>query len=395
LITGGLGGVGHVLARHLVTVFKAKLVLTGKTAMPDKEQWPQWLATHPADEPISRKIHKVQELEALGAELLIITADVADEAQMNLVIARAENRFGKIDGVIHTAGTVGRDSMSIIAEIDKQKCHANFQPKVQGLLVLEKVLRAKQIDFCLLMSSISSVLGGLGLAAYSAANLFMDAFTRLIRRESPTAWISVAWDGWRTPDTPAAKKQDGFSAAAWEDFAMSPQEGTEACRRVLALENPGPVVHSTGDLQARLNQWLNLESLRQKQFPIRKEDGAASHTRPSLPNPYAAPTNPLEEIIAEVWQKFLGIDQVGIDDNFFDLNATSLDIVRVNSLLRDELKKDIPVVTMFNYPTIDTLARFLSQEESCGAENKSELDRDEIILQSHDRIKQMRRISVR
>jgi phthiocerol/phenolphthiocerol synthesis type-I polyketide synthase E len=91
-----------------------------------------------------------------------------------------------------------------------------------------------------------------------------------------------------------------------------------------------------------------------------------------------------------VWQKFLGIDQVGVDDNFFDLNATSLDIVRVNSILRETLKREIPVVTMFNYPTIATLARYLSREDQSGQASAPKADRKETLQQGQNRVKNIR-----
>jgi len=71
-----------------------------------KEQWEQWLATHDPEDAISCKIQKVQALEALGAEVLIISADVANHAQMQAAIAQSLKRFGKIHGVIH-AGVAG------------------------------------------------------------------------------------------------------------------------------------------------------------------------------------------------------------------------------------------------------------------------------------------------
>jgi acyl transferase domain-containing protein/acyl carrier protein len=389
LITGGLGGIGHMLAKHLASSLKAKLILTGLTTLPARNRWDNWLSTHPGEDGVSRRIRKVQELEALGVEVMLSSADVANEGQMRQVISAAERHFGNINGIIHTAGVVGRDSVCIVAEIDKQRAQLNFRPKIHGMLVLEKVLRKKNLDFCLLMSSISSVLGGLGLAAYSAANLFMDTFTRKLNLESPISWICVNWDGWRTP-THEANQPAGFSAAAWEDFAMTPEQGIESFQRILSLESPGHVVHSTGPLQARINQWLNLESLRQKQSSPVKKGHSSLYSRPGLLQPYTAPRNQMEEIIADVWQTFLGINQVGINDNFFDLKATSLDIVRVNSILRNKLKKDIPAVTMFKYPTIGTLARFLSQEGIIGEPSREETDREEILLQGQSRVKNIR-----
>jgi NAD(P)-dependent dehydrogenase (short-subunit alcohol dehydrogenase family) len=394
LITGGLGGIGFVLARYLAQQYRAKLILTGRTVLPPREQWERLLSTRSGEDPVNRKIRKLQELGTLGAELLTFSVDAADEAGMRQAISRAEERFGPINGVIHTAGHVERDTISTISDINMSQARLHFQAKLHGLLVLNEIFAngEKTLDFCLLMSSISSVLGGLGLAAYAAANSFMDAFVYWQNRQNHGQWISVNWDGWRTPDTP---EHERFSAAAWEDFAMSPEEGIEAVQRILSMDDPIHVVHSTGDLPARIKQWLSLESLRKTHRSSTHQNPAASYPRPSLSTPYMAPRNKLERMIADVWQQFLGIGQVGTDDNFFDLNATSLDIVRVNSILRDVLKEDIPVITMFNYPTIGSLARFLSQQETEEAAPHEEMNREEVIAESQDRMRKMRERHVR
>lgn len=78
---------------------------------------------------------------------------------------------------------------------------------------------------------------------------------------------------------------------------------------------------------------------------------------------YAPPRNTLEEVIAGFWQEVLPVEEVGRDDNFFDLGGHSLLLVQVNRKLKDFCRKDIPLVEMFKHPTISTLAGFLSGKE--------------------------------
>src|SRR5205085_1193404 len=75
LITGGLGGIGLHLAQYLAQTVRAKLVLIGRSGLPDRDTWPAWLTGHAEDDSVSRKIQKIQELEALGAEVLVLSAD--------------------------------------------------------------------------------------------------------------------------------------------------------------------------------------------------------------------------------------------------------------------------------------------------------------------------------
>lgn len=82
----------------------------------------------------------------------------------------------------------------------------------------------------------------------------------------------------------------------------------------------------------------------------------------TLETPYAAPQNDMEEIITAAWKEILGMETIGINDNFFDLGGNSLKIILINNKLKEVLKKDIPVVEMFRYTTIAELGRNLGEE---------------------------------
>jgi amino acid adenylation domain-containing protein len=91
---------------------------------------------------------------------------------------------------------------------------------------------------------------------------------------------------------------------------------------------------------------------------------------------YAAPTNEMEKIVANTWKDILQLDKVGINDNFFDLGGNSINIIQVNNRLKQELQKDIAIVTLFEYPTISTFLQYLAQEGSGepGAQEMEQFD---------------------
>jgi acyl carrier protein len=76
---------------------------------------------------------------------------------------------------------------------------------------------------------------------------------------------------------------------------------------------------------------------------------------------YVAPSSPTEKILAEIWAQSLGVEKVGIHDNFFDLGGHSLLLVRIQSIVCEKLKSKVSIVEMFQYPTISTLARHLTR----------------------------------
>ncbi len=107
LITGGIGGIGYTIARHLLREHKARVVLTNRSAMLPREEWRSWLAEHGEKDGVSRRIRRVQELEQSGGEILLRAADVADREAMSAIIEEMRERYGKIDGVVHAAGVSG------------------------------------------------------------------------------------------------------------------------------------------------------------------------------------------------------------------------------------------------------------------------------------------------
>jgi amino acid adenylation domain-containing protein len=190
MITGGLGGMGLVLARHLAETARARLILTGRSALPAAGGPEQQRSVHAPHDPISRVIDQVRELEALGAEALVIRADVADQAAMKSAVAQALKRFGRIDGVIHAAGVPGGGMIQLKTRAMAEQVMA---AKVKGALVLADVLEGLSLDFVVLCSSINAVVGRLGQVDYAAANAFLAAFAHT--HAQPT--ICIDWETWR------------------------------------------------------------------------------------------------------------------------------------------------------------------------------------------------------
>lgn len=194
LITGGLGGIGFEVAQHLVKACKAKLVLLGRSILPPGDQFGSWLAKNGEKNPTSRSIRRVQQLEALGAEVLVLSADVTDLDQMTDVIHQTKRRFGTVHGVFHTAGVLDD---ALIQMKTSEEIATVLMPKVKGALVLDEVLEQTPVDFLVLFSSVSSFLGLPGQVDYTAANAFLDAFAaqRTALRGSRT--ISINWSAWQ------------------------------------------------------------------------------------------------------------------------------------------------------------------------------------------------------
>jgi NAD(P)-dependent dehydrogenase (short-subunit alcohol dehydrogenase family)/acyl carrier protein len=194
LITGGFGGVGLTLARHLATGVGARLVLVGRSPLPPRDEWDTLLAAVPDDDPAAVRVRAVRELEDLGAEVLAVDADVADPARMEEVAALAVARFGAVDGIVHAAGVpaAGPAQLKDDAEILRV-----LAPKVSGGLAVDRLARLLRPDFTVLCSSTLALTGGLGQVDYAAGNAFLAALAHRNDLLGGPVTVAVDWDGWQ------------------------------------------------------------------------------------------------------------------------------------------------------------------------------------------------------
>jgi phthiocerol/phenolphthiocerol synthesis type-I polyketide synthase E len=296
MITGGLGRIGLMLAGYLAKEFKARIILVGRSEFPKVNRWEEWIKEKGEEEEISKKIKKLQEMQKEGGEVEIKRADVSNEEAMQRVVEEVYEQYGRIDGVIHAAGAAGEKVVRLIADLDGEISESQFRAKVYGAYVLERVLQGRQIDFCLLFSSNASILGGIGLLGYSAANLFMDAFAANGCKRDGNDWISANWDGWLVGD------EAGLSGAfktSLDQFAMTPAESLEAFKRVVTQAKGGQVIVSTGNLFDRLDLWVKQKDSRQAQDSA-PDAARAVHPRPALKIDYVPPVDEVQQAIAKI-----------------------------------------------------------------------------------------------
>lgn len=193
-ITGGMGGMGLVFAEYLAKTLKAKLILCGRSAIPNRNNWTQWLTTHTEEDPTSNKIKKIQQFEQWGAQVLVVRADVTNLQQMAKALAKGQQRFNHINGVIHTAGVPGGGVIQIKTKEIAQRVLA---PKVEGTIILDTLFKDIALDFMILCSSMEAHLGTAGQIDYCAANNFLDAYAHSKSTDPKRLTLSINWDAWQ------------------------------------------------------------------------------------------------------------------------------------------------------------------------------------------------------
>lgn len=324
LITGGLGLIGSLLAEHLARTVRARLVLIGRRAVAECD--PQ-----------------IRRIEAAGGTVLALQADVTDDEVMAAAITKAEHKWGRIDGVFHLAGVAARETFVAIDALDRSQCDNQMAAKARGALVLERLFSSRPPDFVCLFSSLASVLGGLGFAAYSAANHVLDALARSHAGDARTEWLTINWDGWQQP---------GAAEVATSEIAIA--DARAMFDRVLQAPRCHQVIVSITDLEARRARWVTASghkaiSSPKPQVPSQSGEGSTPVSR-----------NELAERVAAVWRETLGLDRIEQDDDFFQLRGDSLVATQLVARINRLFHAQVSLREFLAKPTLGAMVASLS-----------------------------------
>ncbi|OKP94477.1 non-ribosomal peptide synthetase [Paenibacillus sp. P32E] len=181
IISGGLGGVGRLVCKHLLSVYQARIVVFGRSPLDGEKE------------------RELRELEELGGEILYWNKDITNGSDVAFVIEETIRCFGSIHGVLHLAGTI-RDAY--LTRKTEEQMRQVLAPKIDGLLHLDTYTRDLPLDLFVLFSSISGQIGNVGQSDYAYANHFLDHFAvwrESLRRKGQRHGksLSVNWPLWR------------------------------------------------------------------------------------------------------------------------------------------------------------------------------------------------------
>jgi acyl transferase domain-containing protein/acyl carrier protein len=336
IIPGGLGFFGLQAAAVLARAAAVNLVLMDRRR---------------ADAAANAEIFGLREM---GAQVEVRQLDVADSERLQEAVRDVVTEFGGIDGVIHAAGCP--EEMKPLTETNAEVFERHLAVKMGGTAALKQALAGVSPRFVLLVSSLSSLLGGLGLGAYAASNAFLDGFAQACPDQN---WMSVNFDTWE----PAAGERPAGLSGSRSAFSMTRQETADVLRRVLSV-GPGlsQLIVSAGDLESRLRKWT------QRSTAPAPPD-AEGHDRPQLSTPYLKPSTGTEEVVARIWGEALGIARVGLGDNFFEMGGDSLLATQIVARMRDHFRVELPLRRLFEMPTIEGVCAVIENARRAAGDN--------------------------
>jgi len=365
LIAGGLGEAGVTVAEHLFRTAGARLALVTPEDAPPRERWGAWIGARDEEDEEGACLRRILALEAAGAEVLLLPADLMRPGRAEWAVGRARERFGALHGVVQAEVD---PTGGLLLWTTRDNAAQALAPKVRGTLALAAATRGLPLDAFLLFGSSAAVTGGFGQATISAVASFLDALAWRRTAEGLPAqaidWGFFRWQAVTAPDPAIAEQLH----AALATYGLTAPELLASLDRIAAGGLPQVVV-STQDLDALSAQFDSLEtgSLGESAAP------GTAHPRPDLTVSYTEPRTETEKVLARIWSECFGLDRVGVEDNFFELAGNSLLAIQIVTRANAALGTDLPMAALLETPTVAGLA--LRIEQSRPASEEAELER--------------------
>jgi malonyl CoA-acyl carrier protein transacylase len=361
LITGGLGDIGLRIAASMVDAGARRLVLLGRTPLPPRTQW----SSLPADSRDGRRAAAVRALEAKGAAVHLLSADVGDAAQLGAALdAYAAEGWPPIRGVVHAAGSLDN---RLAGEMDTKVFDRVVVPKLHGAVHLDRLL--PDLDLFVLFSSTGAFLAQPGQANYAAANAGLDAFARDRCARGRHA-LSIAWGVWAgtgiVRDRAGGRNVEELKRQGVQAF--DPEQGVALFGWLLSRVQRGVTVlpvswpafkRARGGrdfplFRAQLAAAQDEDVDGTSDFAVRLREARSPAKRRQL----------VAEGVRETAAQVLRRAPARIDGRrtLGSMGLDSLMALEFRNRLEGLFARSLPATLLWNYPSLDALAAFLSDD---------------------------------
>ncbi|CQR60908.1 type I polyketide synthase [Streptomyces leeuwenhoekii] len=339
LITGGLGGLGLLVARWLAERGAAAVVLTSRSAPTE--------AARTAIDAVTSEF---------GTRVEVVRGDIAEPGVADVLVQTALGTGHPLRGVVHAAAVI---EDATVANLTSAQMERVWRPKATGAWLLHQAVRGQELDWWVTFSSAASLLGNPGQGAYAAANAWLDEFTSW-RRSHGLPTVCVNWGPWAEVGRGTGMAERGYAMIA-------PEEGIAALERVLSHDR-GRTAYTPLDL----SRWL-------ESYPAtgRTAFFAELAAQSTVAGPTDAHSPALEALreagspeqrqrLLEPWViehiaavLRLGTDRFDANTSLVTLGLDSLMAIALRNRLQGELALDIPTTVMWTHPTASALTRYL------------------------------------
>lgn len=352
-IVGGLGRVGRALAGEMLRRHapQCRVAVIGRLGGRPGQLWTE------VERQGTTYAERLRWLDTTNQQypgLCGIEGDVRDVASIRAALLQARSELGSVDLVIQAAGSTETSEFFLISS-DQRNARTNSEAKVSGTNCLLSILK-NDLPGCpvVLMSSISTLLGGLGFSGYIAANAYLEA----LAESEPTGnrVLAIGWDTWRDTLKPEFPQNDA-SANIRRQHALGSPEAVEALFVALASEHRVVMV-SAGDMTSRLHDSVRLGAISNARQSV-VQPGVSDHR--SRPRNTVLSTSSIRNTVRRAWSEALGEDSPSDDVNFFDAGGNSLVGVQLVETISRDFNISVPIASLYESPTISRMTKMVEE----------------------------------
>jgi acyl transferase domain-containing protein/acyl carrier protein len=342
LIAGGLGGLGLIFSKYLCENYNARLVLTGRSDLDDEKE------------------RQLKGLVKSGGEVRYLKADITIEEDVRNIIDKTLNIFGDLNGIIHSAGIMGDKTIT-------QKSLSEFgkiiSPKIQGTVNLDICSKDLNLDFFILFSSSSAILGDFGQGDYAVANRFQDYYAEyrnqlVLSQKRRGTTFSINWPLWRD----GGMHFSGQGEKLYQKFSgieyLETIEGLRAFEDILR-DGRSQVLVFPGDGNTILNKIKS--NNKERKAEVQSENNLNKSTNPVSDHLLEdSVMSDIKQIVADLIE--IGTQSVKTNENLGNLGFDSIMLRQFAAKLSSFFQVEILPTLFFNQSTIAGISKYLTEE---------------------------------
>lgn len=350
VIVGGTGGIGLELANQLSQEHIVTVLLLGSRdrTRVDNE-----------DVLYDEVLLGMRKIEDNGSKAQYYQADITDRNVLSRVLDSIRSRYGKIDGIIHSAGVNVGLGGTLLKNADTQKIRRDMAVKIDGTVHLDLLTRRDKLDFFILMTSPITWVGGVAISDYMASNAFQSSYA-IYRNSIGFPTKTIGWAPWYHALNRQGEIYDEerqlFKVLTQRDihigwskaFGLADIEVT-----VGRINFSDSVMLLDGVLFRFLPETVNKASMKQ---------GVLRESLPDIPYTLTGRQDDqytqTERDVAQAWCNTLGTQNVDLYDNFFDKGGHSILAIKFEV----ELKERIAYTDIYMHPTVASLAKYIDAD---------------------------------
>ncbi|HEX2925560.1 MAG TPA: SDR family NAD(P)-dependent oxidoreductase, partial [Ruminiclostridium sp.] len=349
VIAGGSGGIGWEVVKYWAKNHNDFLVILGR---------------RPQTEEIYEKLNQIREQ---GKDIVYYSVDIGNINELSAVFEQIYAKLPPLKGIVHSAGVI---SDNLIRNESWDNVEKVISPKMYGVWNLHTLTCTKELEFFILFSSVTAVMGSIGVSSYAVGNSYMDGFAQY-RRQLGLPCLSLNWGPWQsvgmlTRLNAIAKEiwtQNGFKTLSTEEglqvfdelkehngnISIMPVDWSKWLKQYQENKIPDMLFNFMGNCNSDKNN--------DKSVPVNNGGLAASGQLDTLSKVY----DELTKMLKRVLQRDISNEELE-KHSFQKIGLDSLMSVEFRNLLNEKFQTSFPVSLLYNYPDLGTLNRYICSE---------------------------------